>query len=1557
MGQSVVKCMRGILFAWMRQSEKVESFKANQCPKHALHLKFDLHSGLANDFEYPHLQIDVVSLYLIFLSNFITSGLDIIYCMDEVTFIQNLVYYVERAYRTPDYGNWEPKSISMTTDELQNLHFLQQQQQQHNNHQHSPVQNPTSAIDNNNDGQPQFQLPTIKSLFDQQPFSNSSTPHRNLFESADHQHHHRQSTSNSNHLNNHLNNGGNNNNKQNLFNNCINCDSNHESQSLEIHATSIGMAKSALEAINGCNLFGGRGANWSIIYSDIDAHSRNRSIFETLLPRESRSKNTDSYLLATISWPCFATSDPVLYNSTKSKILRKLKGRYGLKRFLRDPYGTVLGLPNLQTGGGQQQLQDNNMETPASPFVANNLDTSAASSISLSVQRETSFSSTTSHDSASNASMLDAVGSSTNQISSHKAKQRKSSYWQRKTNSINSNSHNFVNKLEREYSLDSTCSLSPGQQQQQQNQQNQRQEVSSSKMSKQFEHIESEWPLFVCFLIIDGIFKQNAEQVLENEKLLYERLLIEEPNGDYLMPKYYYVPMDLIKDEKVTPESVDRVPSLEGSSSERLYLTGQAILLITRLLLHKLVHPNELDPLRRHLPAHDRPKQAIGRYSSFQSKSPDLVVQTVLIAESIRLQAMMANYGIQTQTPREVEPVQIWSSAQLVKVYEYLGVNQKLGLKGRPARPIGALGTSKLYRICGQTIICYPLIFEVSDFYLAQDMLLLIDDIQNELNFIGRYWRMSGRPTVCIIIREEHLRDVHFRDLLDLLVQFKNGQLKKSGLRIKTGRLQNLISSSCIEHLDFLHLLPHEHLPQFESFRQLVESPKHSLLLGATAPILEVATDSANATNNQQGRHHLLASQSQSSQQLTQSHFARGRRTLNLARYTNQLQQQQQQYEADKQLIQPSGSIDDHDNDDDDLLEHQKQLQQHPPNKSRRVLLSSASSNNLQAIDEISNAQMSAMDTMTTTTMTNETRRAKTGDQNEHENRDHRSHHDHPMAGQQAANREDSFDGSNDDNDDVDDDDDEDDYLSTDNQSSFNGTNNLTGGCTTGYSYQQQHRPSVDYYECYKEAPTWPTLVELLRGCGSNGELSGQSQLLALLWEREGPKYCLDEQSVEQRLERVSSLACQSRNWSVVRYCSAVLRRSVESLSPWLTSILVNGKQISLGQGANEKIINNPLTPTEIHTLIYSTVSTKNPCDAVLQQEIALYIGRLISTRPECFEGILTIRVANFMSAMRSYLAIRNQERRQKLAAAAAVVKKQQQQDEEEIKNIREKEEQVDQQQQQLLDLRIKAHEEEGTGQQSSSSSPPPPASDEVQPPEQPPVDISVTKCEGLKSALKPSKRNYNQQNQSQNQSQSATTCCVARPLESLSPSEVRRLLVRVLSDDSSLPLSDRRQITGELCRVPRDFYDKVWSLLHFTNIGIVIGDRMLRSVPILTNMTQDDLNFALKVESILSLIDDPKLRQINVEFLMALHVVFERNPELRFDTEPLDLNQIIKLSLDKFRQDSQRSDYGLREFYGMTTQMAMLYTVRTVFDCLLPSKFKSSAMDHTGSTAGVVAP
>ena len=85
----------------------------------------------------------------------ITSGLEIISSMEEVALVQNLVYYIERSYRTPGFGCWGRGTKY-------------------------------------NDGTP------------------------------------------------------------------------------EVSASTIGMAKAALEAINGFNLFGDKGSNSSVVYVDID---------------------------------------------------------------------------------------------------------------------------------------------------------------------------------------------------------------------------------------------------------------------------------------------------------------------------------------------------------------------------------------------------------------------------------------------------------------------------------------------------------------------------------------------------------------------------------------------------------------------------------------------------------------------------------------------------------------------------------------------------------------------------------------------------------------------------------------------------------------------------------------------------------------------------------------------------------------------------------------------------------------------------------------------------------------------------------------------------------------------------------------------------------------------------------------------------------------------------------------------------------------------------------------------------------------------------------------
>ncbi|XP_021703550.1 probable phosphorylase b kinase regulatory subunit beta isoform X5 [Aedes aegypti] len=768
LGQSAVKCMRGILECWIKQAHRVEKFKSRQCAINALHCKFHLDTGeeIYSDEKYNHLQIDVVSIYLIFLVQMISSGLQIIYTQDEVAFVQNLVYYVERAYRTPDYGMWERGSKY-------------------------------------NDGTP------------------------------------------------------------------------------EIHASSIGMAKSALEAINGCNLFGEKGASWSVVYVDIDAHNRNRSIFETMLPRESSSKGVDASLIPTLSFPAFASHEDRLVDLTKNNVIKRLRGKKGFKRFSRDGY--------------LSRLED---------------------------------------------------------------------------------------KTRRYYTKGEI---------------------------KDFENFECEWPIFYTYMIIDGVFKNNLEQIEEYQMEL-RKCMHSDMNGDPVVSMCY---------------APDGDGMYTRASSQSLFLWGQSVFIIAQLLTAGLLHINELDPIRRYLPSYNRPRKG-GRYSAFQAKpgigtATDLVVQIVLIAESMRLQAMMATYGIQTQTPHEVEPVQIWSSNQLINVYQQLGVNDKIGLTGRPPRPVGSLGTSKVYRICGMTVLCYPLIFEVSDFYLYRDMALLIDDIKTELQFVGKYWRLSGRPTVCLLIREEHMRDPQFKEMIDLLAMLKKGYC--DGMKVRIGRLQNLISSSCIEHLDFM------------SQSDLPDS--------------------------------------------TESAFAQ-------------------------------------------------------------------------------------------------------------------IHHD---------------------------------YI---------GYQSLTD-VPRAQSYREKKIIAQDY-----QNRATPDIIEALRNTES---IFLQCQLLGIILLREGANYEITGDTVHARLTDLYYRAGTLRYWRAVRYCSSLLRHIVDSISPFITTVLVNGKQITVGViGQRETVFDKPMTPSEIQNVMYSTVQPYDVIHAVLQQEVVLYCGRLIATNPDIFKGILKIRVGWVLEAMKLYLTMTGDE-------------------------------------------------------------------------------------------------------------------------------------------------------------------------------------------------------------------------------------------------------------------------------------------------------------------------
>ena len=85
---STVKCVSGILYCYLCQA------KQDPCPTTCLHSFFNVHTGdeLLSYEEFGHLQINAESLYLLYLVEMISLGLQIIYNTDEVTFIQNLVF-------------------------------------------------------------------------------------------------------------------------------------------------------------------------------------------------------------------------------------------------------------------------------------------------------------------------------------------------------------------------------------------------------------------------------------------------------------------------------------------------------------------------------------------------------------------------------------------------------------------------------------------------------------------------------------------------------------------------------------------------------------------------------------------------------------------------------------------------------------------------------------------------------------------------------------------------------------------------------------------------------------------------------------------------------------------------------------------------------------------------------------------------------------------------------------------------------------------------------------------------------------------------------------------------------------------------------------------------------------------------------------------------------------------------------------------------------------------------------------------------------------------------
>lgn len=110
----------------------------------------------------------------------------------------------------------------------------------------------------------------------------------------------------------------------------------------ERNASSIGLVKAALEALEGLDLYGPQGDGSCCLVIPHDAIVRLRRALQGLLPRESASKEVDAACLSVIGYPAWAVEDPQLAERTRTRIRNDLSGGYGYKRFRRDGHQTVV---------------------------------------------------------------------------------------------------------------------------------------------------------------------------------------------------------------------------------------------------------------------------------------------------------------------------------------------------------------------------------------------------------------------------------------------------------------------------------------------------------------------------------------------------------------------------------------------------------------------------------------------------------------------------------------------------------------------------------------------------------------------------------------------------------------------------------------------------------------------------------------------------------------------------------------------------------------------------------------------------------------------------------------------------------------------------------------------------------------------------------------------------------------------------------------------------------------------------------------------------------------
>ncbi|XP_052465420.1 phosphorylase b kinase regulatory subunit alpha, liver isoform isoform X4 [Carassius gibelio] len=364
---------------------------------------------------------------------------------------------------------------------------------------------------------------------------------------------------------------------------------------------------------------------------------------------------------------------------------------------------------------------------------------------------------------------------------------------------------------------------------------------------KLFENIECEWPVFWTYLILDGIFSEDHEQVQEYREAL-DGVLIRGKHGIRLVPELYAVPADKVEEEYRNPHSVERVVA-----GQLPHMWGQSLYILGRLLAEGFLAPGEIDPLNR-------------RFS--KEFKPDVVVQVSVVAESVQIQQLLKDQGIEVQTVSDVSPIRVMPARILSHIYVKLGNCKNLNLSGRPYRHIGVLGTSKFYEIRNGTYTFTPQFIDQHHFYLALDNQMIVEMLRTELAYLSSCWRMTGRPTLTFPITQSMLvEDGVSIDpcILSTIRMLQDGYI--AGARVQMANLSSFLSTSFHTQLSFLDADSEENL--LEEYEEEEEEEESFGPSGGSGDMFhQYLTDLLHSTATkyhlppiQRGQHHVFSAE------------------------------------------------------------------------------------------------------------------------------------------------------------------------------------------------------------------------------------------------------------------------------------------------------------------------------------------------------------------------------------------------------------------------------------------------------------------------------------------------------------------------------------------------------------------------------------------------------------------------------------------------------------------------------------------------------------------------